>query len=108
MGVDVNEEDLTELLREFDLDGNEDIDFEEFFKIIEPQFSSELDVDELRQAFDLVDKDNSGFISQDEFSQLLDNIGFAYTPEQLDKLISRNDANNDGRMSFSGKLFNDF
>lgn len=101
LGVDVNEEDLTELLREFDLDGNEDIDFEEFFKIIEPQLSSELDVDELRQAFDLVDKDNSGFISQDEFSQLLDNIGFAYTPEQLAKLISRNDANNDGRMSFS-------
>ena len=104
----MSDEDIAQNMREFDLDGNEDIDFEEFYKTIEPQLKSELSVDELREAFNLVDQDKSGYINQEEFAKLLDSIGFSYTPEQLQKLISKNDKNSDGRMSFGGKLNHNF
>ena len=55
----------------------------------------------LRQIFSLVDIDNSGSISREEFHQLAKSVGLLLTPEQIDSVIAEVDKDNSGSIDFA-------
>ena len=63
--------------------------------------NAELTPDELREVFNVFDKDGSGFISADEVRHLMAKLGEAMTDAQVDELISEADANGDGEISYA-------
>ena len=55
----------------------------------------------IAEAFDAVDKNHNGFITKNEFAELLDEHRFFASNKELDLLIDRYDKNKDGRVSYS-------
>ena len=60
---------------------------------------------ELKNAFKLFDKDNSGTISTAEIKDVLNQVGLELKPEELNELIHALDKNKDGVIEFNGKIF---
>jgi calmodulin len=63
-------------------------------------------IKELKNAFKLFDKDNSGTISTNEIKDVLDQVGLELKTEELNELIHVLDKNKDGIIEFNGKFFN--
>lgn len=59
-----------------------------------PRFSA-------HDAFSAVDADKNGYLTRDEFSDILKEYGFYATSEEISWLIDRYDKNRDGRISYS-------
>lgn len=55
----------------------------------------------LHQAFTAIDKDRNGFITIDEFQNILHNHGIFASSKDLQNLLSKYDKNRDGRVSYS-------
>jgi len=49
--------------------------------------------------YDLLDKDNDGFISKEELSSALELIGISVHADELDSFLQMADTNNDGKVS---------
>jgi calmodulin len=52
--------------------------------------------EEMRSAFKVFDKDNSGTISKDEMAQVMKMFGEALSSEELDLMLQEVDKNGDG------------
>ena len=55
----------------------------------------------IAEAFDAVDKNHNGFITKNEFAELLEDHRFFASNKELDLLIDRYDKNKDGLVSYS-------
>ena len=100
LGQNPAEEDLIEMMRMADKNGDNEIDFEEFLILMQTR-SVERDTEaELMEAFKLFDLDGSGDISRDELKTLMKNLGQELTDEEIDAMIDEVDINLDGEISF--------
>jgi len=100
LGQNPSEEDLLEMMRIVDVNGDNEIDFEEFLVMMSLR-QEERDTDgELMEAFKLFDLDGSGTISRDELKTLMKNLGQALTDSEIDAMIDEVDENLDGEISF--------
>ncbi|CAB9523971.1 Putative calmodulin-like protein [Seminavis robusta] len=100
LGQNPAEEDLIEMMRLVDVNGDNEIDFDEFLVMMTMR-SGERDTEaELREAFKLFDLDGSGTISREELKTLMKNLGQALTDEEIDAMIDEVDINLDGEISF--------
>ena len=100
LGQNPAEEDLIEMMRLVDVNGDNEIDFDEFLVMMNMR-SGERDTEaELLEAFKLFDLDGSGTISREELSTLMKNLGQALTDDEIDAMIDEVDQNLDGEISF--------
>lgn len=60
---------------------------------------------EMKEAFDMFDKDGSGKISFKEFKYSLMEMGRNLTDVEFDALMNKYDSNHDGFINFEGNLF---
>jgi Ca2+-binding EF-hand superfamily protein len=84
-----------------------------FRKVLNKAIENEFHSEKLRQrlarrplfdnfeAFEALDCDKNGFISKIEFRELLANHGFYATQKELESLMDRYDANEDGKVSYT-------
>lgn len=54
----------------------------------------------LHDAFEAIDKDENGFITIDEFKEILNDYGFFVNQIDLKNLVDRFDQDKDGKVSF--------
>ena len=57
-------------------------------------------IDELKNAFKMMDVNSDGVVTRDELKYLFRSIGMNIPKEQLDQFISITDENGDGRIQF--------
>ena len=70
LGQNPSEEELKQMIREVDLNGNGTIDFKEFMCLMVKKMNdNDLD-EELQYAFKVFDRDKNGYISFDEIKQV--------------------------------------
>ena len=69
------------------------------------QKTEENEDDYLREAFKLFDKNNSGFISQEELRRVMINLGDAPTNDEVAEMIREGDLDGDGLVNFEGSYF---
>jgi len=55
---------------------------------------------DVKTTFKLVDKDGSGYVDQNELSQMLEGMGWKPTEEELNKTMKHIDRDRDGKISF--------
>ena len=60
--------------------------------------------DELKEAFRVFDKDGDGFVSYPELKIVLKSLGEKLTDEEVAAMVKEADLNNDGRISYEGKI----
>jgi calmodulin len=82
--------------------GNGTIDFQEFLTMMAHSQTDDADGD-LREAFSVFDKDNSGKISAAELRHVMTNLGEKLTDEEVDEMIREADIDGDGQVNFEGK-----
>ena len=65
--------------------------------------SQRVDYDEeLRNAFDLFDKDGSGYISSSELKSAMNNFDENLTDAEIEEMIREADIDGDGEISYEG------
>nr|XP_009398372.1 PREDICTED: calmodulin isoform X1 [Musa acuminata subsp. malaccensis] len=103
LGQDPSEEELQEMIREVDSDGNGTIEFGEFLNLMARKVKETNIEEELKEAFKVFDKDQNGFISATELLQLRNvmiNLGEKLTDEEVDQMIREADLDGDGQVNY--------
>ena len=100
LGQNPSEEELKQLIREVDLNGDGTIDFKEFLCLMVKKMDDS-DIDqELQDAFKFFDGDKDGYITSLELRNAMNNLGDEYSPEEAEEMIKEGDLDNDGKISF--------
>jgi calmodulin len=64
------------------------------------RFHKKYTYDELKQAFEFFDRDGSGYITKEELRLALNRLGKLCTEKELNAMISVNDDDGNGKISF--------
>ncbi|KAJ4764627.1 Calmodulin [Rhynchospora pubera] len=95
LGLNPTEVELLEMIREVDINGNGTIEFNEF-TILMARKLMETDTDEeMKEAFEVFDKDHNGLISPSELRHVMRNLGENLTDDEVAQMIREADI--DGR-----------
>ncbi|XP_060561974.1 uncharacterized protein LOC132721343 [Ruditapes philippinarum] len=105
-GFDPDEDELKEIMMEHDENDDGYIDFDEYFHVMQTKMTEEnIETEKLMESFKLLDVDNDGHITREEFAQALSVTGSKLTKKQIDDLVDRADSNKDGKIDFNGRIF---
>merc|ERR1712048_44483 len=97
LGKNPTEDEIDDMIREVDTDGNGVIDFIEFLEMMAKMST---DVDEtIKEAFYIFDTDGSGAISSDEFRKVMMTLGAQMTDEEVTEIIEEVDVDGDGQIN---------
>jgi len=91
-----SEKDLEEVFESIDVNSNGFIVYTEFLAAT-IEAKGAIEEERIAEAFDRMDTDSSGYISQDNLRQLL---GDEYSKEDIESIIEKADENKDGKLSF--------
>lgn len=97
LGKNPTEDEIDDMIREVDTDGNGVIDFIEFLEMMAKMST---DVDEtIKEAFYIFDTDGSGAISSEEFRKVMMTLGAQMTDEEVTEIIEEVDVDGDGQIN---------
>ncbi|KAM8711223.1 hypothetical protein ACLKA7_000373 [Drosophila subpalustris] len=100
IGKTATESQLNSMINEIDTDGNGFIDFEEFVSALTRRLSGNLDDDEIRDAFRVYDKENTGFIGPDQLRSVFFDVDQVVHEEEIEEMIRGVDQDGDGKLSY--------
>ncbi|XP_049290857.1 troponin C, isoallergen Bla g 6.0101-like [Anopheles funestus] len=104
LGYALSEEELKEVMEDYDEDESGQIEFEEFIELASNYVEPEEDYDvlraELREVFMLYDKDGTGFIPVNAFKAILRELDGAVPENELDDIVDEIDADGSGTVDF--------
>ena len=63
LGIAASDEEIKQVIRQMDLDGDGEISYEEFARVMGAQFSKKNSSEEIKAAFNYFDKDGDGYIT---------------------------------------------
>ena len=100
LGQDPTEAELTDMVNEVDLDGNGNIEFEEFMALMSKKMKQNDTEEELMEAFKLFDKKGNGFITMNDLKIILENLGEKLSNEEIQDMIKDADLDGDNVINF--------
>jgi calcium-dependent protein kinase len=98
-GVDKAASDVADLVNNMDMDGNGELDYEEFIAATLSTAKMEND-DNLARAFAYFDKDNSGYISREEVVKVIADFGLDGEFGDVNEFMEAADTNKDGKIDY--------
>ena len=93
-----SEQELEHLINEVDEDGNGKIELDEFIKILANKSLGDEHI--IKQAFAILDRTNSGYITPSDLRHAMLCLGENYTIEEIHEMISLVDDDLDGFINF--------
>ncbi|KRX88755.1 Calmodulin [Trichinella pseudospiralis] len=96
LGQRPTESELRDMVNEVDEDGNGTIEFDEFLQMMSRKMKDSDSEQELKEAFQVFDKDKDGFISAAELHYVMTNLGEKLTDEEVQEMIREADLDGDG------------
>ncbi|XP_077987608.1 calmodulin-like [Glandiceps talaboti] len=101
LGQNPTDEELQDMIKGVDEDGNGEIDFEEFLTMMAKKLR-DIDIDEeIRDAFRVFDKDGKGSISTKELKYVLTTYGDTLPDEEVQEMLGKADKDGDGSVNYS-------
>lgn len=91
---------IYKMVCEIDIEGRGKVDFAEFLDLMTEQDVQESSKEELRKVFNLFDVDQIGFIELNNLKRIVKELGESLKEEEIVDLITKSDADGDGRVSF--------
>lgn len=107
-GEAVDEEELEDLMDEYDEDESGEIEFPEFIELaehfVEPEPEYGEVKKELRDVFVMYDKQMRGYLPAAEFKEILKQIDPDVPEKDLDQIVDEIDADSSGTIDFDGEM----
>ena len=97
---DVTTAEVQQLVEAVDVDGNAELDFEEFVYAVCGDHDTSTRR-KIRNAFDMFDVDRSGGISRTELENVGSKLGMTFAGDELDRLFLESDADGDGQIDIT-------
>ena len=101
LGQNPSEEELKQMIREVDLDGNGTIDFKEFLCLMVKKMKGTDTEEELIEAFKVFDRDGNDYITAHELRYIMSSLGEDIKPQEIDDMIKEADTDNDGQINYT-------
>ncbi len=98
MNKKFTDDELKKVVSKFDVNGDGQIDFDEFYQMMTKHEVKE--VDELKQAFEVFDKDGDGNITAKELEIVMKALGENIDRETIDLMIESVDMDKNGFIDF--------
>ncbi|XP_057483722.1 calmodulin-2/4-like [Actinidia eriantha] len=100
LGQNPTEAELQDMINEVDADGNGTIDFPEFLNLMARKMKDTASEEELKETFQVFDKDQDGFISAADLSHVMTKLGEKLTDEDINCIIRAADVDGDGQINY--------
>lgn len=103
LGLKPSPEQLEGIIQKADTNNNGLVEFSEFVALVSPELlpaKSPYTEEQLKQLFQMFDRDGNGFITAAELAHSMARLGHALTVEELTGMIKEADTDGDGRISF--------
>ena len=100
ININVSDEEIKEIIEELGLEGNGEVNFEDFVSIVNRR---EKDVDseeEVLKAFKLFDKEGNGLININELKNIMLSVGNNIKEEELNDMLKEADTDMDGYINY--------
>ena len=106
LNEDPEEEEIQQLLDEVDVDGNGEIDFEEFVALMGKR-QKQIDLEaEIVNAFKVFDKEENDLISITDLRHILSNLNEFMSEDEIDDMLFEADSDYDGFINYKDFLKN--
>ena len=96
LGQNLTNAQLQNMINEYDTDGNGSIEFGEFMDLMTREYINYNEEDELMQAFQLIDRDGNGLISEEEIRFFMTSLGETLSESDIEDMVSLVDIDGDG------------
>jgi calmodulin len=100
LGSDFNLEQIKKIIAKIDTDGNGEIDFDEFLKMMKQKNKRTTYEDDLKEAFRVFDQDGDGTITGAEIQRVFKALGEDIDKVEIDLMISIVDTDGNGEVDF--------
>ncbi|CAH8312138.1 unnamed protein product [Eruca vesicaria subsp. sativa] len=105
LGIIIPETELWQMIDKIDVNGDGCVDIEEFgelYKTIMVEDEDEIGEEDMKEAFNVFDRNGDGFITVDELKAVLSSLGLKQgkTLEECRKMIIQVDVDGDGRVDY--------
>ena len=98
--INVSDEEIRDIIFELDLEGNGEINYEDFLTIVKRREKNVDKEEEVLNAFKLFDKEGNGLININELKHIMLTVGNNITEEELNDLLKEADTDNDGYINY--------
>mmetsp|Transcript_44859 Transcript_44859/g.71619 ORF Transcript_44859/g.71619 Transcript_44859/m.71619 type:complete len:205 (+) Transcript_44859:71-685(+) len=100
LGQNPSDQELTDLVEEVDIDGNGEIDFQEFLLMMAKKMNAVDSEQEIREAFKVFDKEGTGSISSAYLRHIMTTMGDRLSDDEVDEMIQEADIDGDGDIDY--------
>ncbi|KAF3335978.1 putative calcium-binding protein CML17 [Carex littledalei] len=103
LGLKPTQDQLDALIQQADINSNGLVEFSEFVALVSPELLSNncpYSEDQLKQLFEMFDRDGNGYITAAELAHSMAKLGHALTAEELTGMIKEADTDGDGQINF--------
>eukprot|EP00092_Neocalanus_flemingeri_P002198 GFUD01002338.1.p1 GENE.GFUD01002338.1~~GFUD01002338.1.p1 ORF type:complete len:149 (+),score=54.94 GFUD01002338.1:74-520(+) len=100
MGQNPTEDELLNLVLEVDVDGNGTIDFPEFLDMMKKKAREVDEEADLREAFQIFDRNRDGYIDMKELKKVADMLGTMLTKEEVEEFMAEADKDGNGKLDY--------
>ena len=101
LGQNPTDQELLDLIKEVDNDGNAEIDFEEFLVLMANNMKDIDEEMEITQGFNKFDANGDGLITIEDLKQTMESLGERLSEDQLLDIMHEISPNRDGIINFS-------
>mmetsp|Transcript_4909 Transcript_4909/g.12229 ORF Transcript_4909/g.12229 Transcript_4909/m.12229 type:complete len:151 (-) Transcript_4909:199-651(-) len=104
LGKNPTDDELDAMIAEVDEDGSGEIEFPEFLALMAKKLQAADSIEEMREAFQVFDRDKSGSVTAAELKHVMNNLGEIVTDDEVEEMIREADEDGDGELSFDDFL----
>lgn len=100
LGENLSEQEVDAMVATVDKDGSGEIEFNEFLTMMQNKISGMDTLRDLRQAFELLDKDGRGFIASNELKHVVTDFCGKLNDHHVNQVLVQHNLEPDGQISF--------
>ena len=100
LGLNPTDDELEEIVNDVDKDGDGDIDYGEFLRLMSTKLKDAQTEEELLEAFRVFDTKNRQRFGEQELADLSRRLKCEFTHDEIKEMISVADINGDGQIDF--------
>eukprot|EP00091_Calanus_sinicus_P017097 TRINITY_DN36897_c0_g1_i1.p1 TRINITY_DN36897_c0_g1~~TRINITY_DN36897_c0_g1_i1.p1 ORF type:complete len:111 (-),score=54.26 TRINITY_DN36897_c0_g1_i1:31-363(-) len=100
MGQNPTEGELLALVMEVDINGDGTIDFDEFLGMMKQKAQESDEDSDLREAFQIFDRDRNGYIDRNELKKVVSMLGTMLTKEEVEDFMKEADVDGNGKLDY--------